>query len=666
MDVKSILDKMTFEEKATLITGSANMSTAGIERLGIEEKAFADGPHGIRNESHDGNCTCMPCLTSLAASWDTDMAELYGETLANDCIEHGIDMILGPGVNIKKNMLCGRNFEYMSEDPVLAGEICAGYVNGLQRNGVAASVKHFAANNQERYRTESSSEIDERTLREIYLKAFEIAVKKSNPQSIMCAYNKVNSIWCSENKMLLTNILKEEWDYEGFVVSDWGAVHDIKRAVAAGLDLEMPKNDNIVSQLKDGLDKGTVTMEQIDNAAERILRFALKPKADKKPISRQKRHENAKKIAEAGIVLMKNDGDVLPLNKYKKIAVVGEFAEKPLFCGQGSAEVYPDEEYISSPLEELKKALPDTEITYQQWYKKREFPEVMQWPLMGEFREFIKDSDVVVLFAGSMESEDTEKFDRRTAKLSTHYELFIEECANVGKKAVVVLQSGGVIIPAPWCDGADAIVEMWLGGEASGEAVADVLSGKVNPSGRLPETFPVSERDDIDVGDAMKVEYKEKLDVGYRYYDKYKEKVVFPFGHGLSYTKFEYTDCTAEINGDNLLVSLTVKNIGNADGAEVVQIYTNDPVSTVTKPEKELKAFKKVFVKSGESERAEITIPMSELSYYNIMLRKWVTEPGAYNVLIGASSLDIRAKICVNYNAEPEYTMERTGVDMIG
>lgn len=666
MNIKEIINEMTFEEKAMLLTGSASMSTAAIERLGIEAKAFADGPHGVRSKAENSNCTCMPCLTSLAATWDTDMAELYGETLADDCIDHGIDMILGPGVNIKKNMLCGRNFEYMSEDPVLAGEICAGYVNGLQKNGVAASVKHFAANNQERYRVESSSEVDERTLREIYLKAFEIAVKKSNPQSIMCAYNKVNSIWCSENKMLLNDILKDEWGYEGFVVSDWGAVHDINKANAAGLDLEMPKNNNIAAQLKDGLDKGIVTMETIDNSVERILRFALKPKADKKPMSRKQRHENARKIAAEGVVLMKNEGDVLPLNKYKKIAVVGEFAEKPLFGGQGSAEVYPNEEYISSPLEELKKALPNTEIKYKKWYGKREFPNVMQWPLVGQFYEFIQDCDVVVLFAGSMESEDTEKFDRRTAKLNTNYEMFIEECANAGKKAVVVLQSGGVIIPEPWCDRAAAIVEMWLGGEASGEAVADVLSGKVNPSGRLPETFPISERDDLDVCDGFKIDYKERLDVGYRYYDKHKEKIVFPFGHGLSYTSFEYNDCRAEINGDTLCVSLNVKNTGSVDGSEVVQVYVNDPVSTVTKPEKELKAFKKVFVKSGDSATVDIEIPMSDLAYYNIMLRKWVTEPGAYNVLIGSSSLDIRSTVCVNYNAESEYTMSKVGADMIG
>ena len=666
MELREIIGKMTLEEKASLLTGSGGMSTAGIEHLNIPSKNLADGPHGVRRDSRDGDCTYLPSLSALAATWDTDMAELYGKTVAGDCTEHNIDMILGPGVNIKRDMLCGRNFEYFSEDPVLAGEMSAAYINGVQKNGVSACLKHFAVNSQERDRCDLSSEVDERTLREIYLKAFEIAVKKAKPDSIMCAYNKINSVWCSENRMILTEILKDEWGYDGFVISDWGAVQNISKAISAGLDLQMPINFNIKEQLELGLERGEVTTEDIDNAVERVLRFALKPKAENKGYDRQAQHNAARKIAEAGIVLMKNE-DALPLNKYQRIAVIGEFADKPLIGGQGSAEVYPDEKWISSPVEELKKALPDTEIKYKEWFKKREFPAIMQWPKLGEYFDFISDAEAVVIFTGSMESEDTEKFDRRTAQLNPQYEMFIEEAIKIGKKVIVVLQSGGVIIPGRWSEGTAAIVEMWLGGEGAGEAIADVLSGRVSPSGKLPETFPIHERTDLGYrGDGLKVEYREKSDVGYRYYDKHTDEIVYPFGHGLSYTKFEYRNCKAVLENDELLVSLLVENTGDFDGAEVVQVYINDPISTATRPVKELKAFKKVFVRKGETERVEIKIPMSDLGYYNICLHKWVTEPGKYNILIGSSSQDIRAVLCVVYEKEPEYTVKRIGQDMIG
>lgn len=666
MNLKKIIEKMTFEEKATILTGAENMKTVAFEHLEIPEKKLADGPHGVRRDFKQGDCVSLPCLTALAASWDTDIAELYGETVAVDCIENNIDMILGPGVNIKRDMLCGRNFEYFSEDPVLAGEMSAAYINGVQKNGISACLKHFAVNNQERDRCDLSVEIDERTLREIYLKAFEIAVKKSNPDSVMCAYNKVNSVWCSENRMLLTEILKNEWGFKGFVVSDWGAVQNINKAVSAGLDLQMPKNSEIAKQLSAGVENNEITMEQIDGAVERVLSFALKPKAEKRVYDRQNQHDKARRIAEAGIVLLKNE-DALPLNKYKRIAVVGEFADKPLIGGQGSAEVYPDKKYVASPLEELKKLLPDTEIKYKECFTKKAFPEDMQWPHLGEYFDFIYDSEVVVVFTGSMESEDTEKFDRRTAQLNPQYEMFIEEAINIGKKVIVVLQSGGVIIPGRWSEGTAAIVEMWLGGEGAGEAIADVLSGRVSPSGKLPETFPIHERTDLGYpGDGLKVEYREKSDVGYRYYDKHINEIVYPFGHGLSYTKFEYRDCKACLENDELLVSLSVENTGAFDGAEVVQVYINDPISTATRPIKELKAFKKVFVRKGETERVEIKIPMSDLGYYNICLHKWVTEPGKYNILIGSSSQDIRAALSVVYEKEAEYTIKRIGQDMIG
>lgn len=667
MGIKEIVGQMTFEEKAKILTGAESMCTESIERLGIRAKNMADGPHGVRREDKQGDCTYLPCLTALASTWDTKLAELYGSTLAEDCIKNDVDIILGPGVNIKRELLCGRNFEYFSEDPVQAGEMSAAYIRGVQKNGVSACIKHYAANSQERDRCDLSSEIDERTLREIYLKAFQIAVQKSNPDSVMCAYNKINSVWCAENRMILREILKEEWGYDGLVVSDWGAVQNISRSIAAGLDLEMPKNHEIKEQLEEGIRSGEVSQQEIDGAVERVLAFLMKPRAEKKNYDRQKQHDAARKIAEEGIVLLKNEDQVLPLKDYQRIAVIGEFAEKPLIGGQGSAEVYPDEQWIASPIEELRKALPDTEISYCQFFKKREFPSVMQWPRLGEYFSFISDAEAVVIFAGSMESEDTEKFDRRTAQLNPQYEMYIEEAVKCGKKVIVVLQSGGVILPGRWSEGCSAILEMWLGGEAAGEAIANVLSGKISPSGKLPETFPKKERTDLGYpGDGLKAEYREKLEVGYRYYDKHTEQIGYPFGHGLSYTSFEYADCRAVIEADELRVSLTVKNTGAYDGSEVVQVYINDPISTVTRPEKELKAFQKVFVEKGASKRVEMTIPMAELGCYNICLHRWVTEPGKYNVLLGSSSRDIRSRQSVVYEKEAPYTMKRILSDRIG
>lgn len=666
-NIDNIMKEMTLEEKINLLTGSESMSTFGIERLNIKPRSFADGPHGVRTEKGIGNCTFFPNICALSASWDKDTARLYGNALADECIEHNIDLILAPGVNIKKNMLCGRNFEYFSEDPILAGELSAEYINGVQENGVGACLKHFAANNQEKNRANKSVEVDERTLREIYLKAFEIAVKKSNPASVMCAYNKVNAIWCSENKMLLTDILRDEWNFDGFVVSDWGAVHNINRALCAGLDLQMPKNDNIQAQVKEGMANGEISVDVIDKAVKRLLKFILSPKAEKKPYDRARQHKIAQDIAAAGIVMLKNENDTLPIKESdKKIAVIGEFAKNALIGGQGSAEVYPDAEWIDSPLEELKKALPQAEIKYMEVFKKREFSDVMLWPKLGEYNRFIADADKVIIFAGSMESEDTEIFDRRTAMLNPNYELFINAACDCGKDVIVVLQSGGVILKGDWSR-ADAVLEMWLGGEGAGKAIADVLTGMVNPSGKLPETFPVNQRTDFEYpGDDQKVEYNEKLDVGYRYYDKHPEEINFPFGHGLSYTTFEYDNPSVEYSDGKVKIKLDVKNTGGYDGAEVVQVYISDVVSIVKRPIKELKAFKKVFIKCDETKTVEFEIPVSELGYYNIMLRKWVTEPGRYDVMIGSSSRDIRIEKSVYCDIPLEYTMDQTGRDMIG
>ncbi len=666
---KSKAVKLTFEEKTKLLTGYDNMQTFEVKDKNISSLNFADGPHGIRAKKED-DCTHFPNLCNLASSWSVETAYLMGQALAKDCIMHNINVLLAPGVNIKRHILCGRNFEYFSEDPVLAGELAAGYINGLQNSGVKACLKHFAANNQEYDRLVVSVEVDERTLREIYLKPFEIAVKKSNPASIMCAYNKVNGIWCSENRYLLKDVLKNEWRYDGVVISDWGAVQDISRAINAGLDLQMPPNNKITEQLLNGIKNGKVTEEAIDNSVSRMLKFIEGTTKNDIEYDRAKQHETAKKIAAEGMVLLKNEGKVLPItaNKYKKISVIGEYAVSPLIAGHGSARVYQNEECIDNPLEELKIRLPDVEFNYIELYKKAELPKEMLWPLSASFRKNVSDSDLIIFFTGSMESEDTEAFDRPTACINPNVDFFINEAKKVNKPIVVILQNGGALILDKWEKKVDSIVEMWLGGEAAGSAVADILCGNINPSGKLSETFPNRMRTDLEYpGDGYKVEYKERFDVGYRYYDKHTEEILYPFGHGLSYTDFEYSNITLDKKDNNIEISFDLKNVGGVDGAEVVQVYVGDPISTVVKPIKELKKFNKVYLKSGEEKRVFITLDYNDFSYYNIMLKEFVVENGKYDIYVGSSSQDIRltASFIQNDNNSP-YSINCTGETMIG
>lgn len=666
MDIKNLIGQMTIEEKAQLLTGDDSMLTHAVERLGIPARRFADGPHGVRHDKQE-NCTAFPNLCGVAATFDTELTYDMGVALAKDCIEHDVDMLLGPGINIKRYAACGRNFEYLSEDPVVAGELAAAYINGLQSLGVAASLKHYAVNNQEKDRLNVSVEVDERALREIYLKGFEIAVKRSAPASIMCAYNKLFSVWCSENKYLLTDILKNEWGYQGFVVSDWGAVQHTGRAIAAGLDLQMPQNENMVQHIQDALADGTVTEEQIDRALERFLAFALSEKAERGGYDRDAQHALARRVAASGIVLLKNNAATLPLRetKYRKIAVIGEYGDAPLTHGQGAAEVFPHDEYVDSPLAELQKALPDCEFKYEKMYEKRCFSDVMLWPEKGRYCDFIRDADLVLMFVGAMESEDSENFDRRTLALNPNQEMFIEAAADMGKKVVVVVQSGGAMIFGRWQHRVDAILQMWLGGEAAGGAIADVLTGTVNPCGRLPETFPKQPRE-LNTGNGLVVRYDEGLEVGYRYYDSHPEQIAYPFGFGLSYTHFEYSDAALERDGETIRVSFTLKNAGDLDGAEVVQIYAAKPLSCVTRVPKELVAFKKVFLKAGEETRVTVSVPMSSLAYYNTALEAWIVEPGEYDVLLASSSRDIRETLPFVADDAVPYTIRQVSEGMIG
>ena len=670
MNIKTeeIVSLLKLEEKLALLTGKGSMATAEVERLGILSKKMADGPHGVRT-SYDKNCTAFPNLCLVGATWDKELIYKMGVALAKECIEHGVDMLLGPGINIKRNILCGRNFEYISEDPVLAGEIAAAYINGLQSLGIAASLKHYAANNQEKHRITASVDADIRTLMEIYLKAFEIAIKKSAPKSVMCAYNKIHSIWCSENKFLLTEILREAWGFEGFVVSDWGAVHNSTKALKAGLDLQMPQS-NIETDMKKALESGEITVNEVDTAVRRIVDF-LKQRPQKNVIyDRDEQHMIAREIAAAGTVLLKNKESVLPITKekYKKIAVIGEFSQNPLICGQGSAEVNVRKEYIDSPFDELCKILGESvEMKYLEMYQRSAFSHEMLWPKATEFMEFVKDTDLILMFIGAMESEDTEKFDKRTVDFNPNYEMFIEYAIETGKKVVVVMQSGSAMILGDWNTKVHGVVQMWLGGEGAGGGIADVLCGVVNPSGKLSETFPTKLRTDLAYpGDEHTIQYPEGVFVGYRYYDNHPEEIVYPFGHGLSYTDFRYTDLDVKHTDNILDVSFNLTNIGGVCGAEVCQLYVGDPVSTVVRPLKELKCFDKVTLEPGETKRVTLSVEVKDLGYYNVILRDWITEPGNYIVYVGASSRDIRLKETVAINDSIPYTMNNIGEGMIG
>lgn len=683
MNKNEILPMLSPQEKAGLLTGYGPMGTMPLERLEIPSRVMADGPHGVRLEENSGeNAAHFPSLCALSSSWSKDAAYRMGRALGKECRHHGKDMLLGPGINIKRHILCGRNFEYLSEDPVLAGELAASCIQGIQGEGVSACVKHLAANNQEKNRSEINVEVDERTLREIYLKAFQIAVQKGGPDAVMCAYNKLNAIWCSENPFLLTKILREEWGFEGLVVSDWGAVHNTARAVRAGMDLIMPRRAKIYEEIQAGLAEHMLTEEELNRAVGHVLEFAMRKSHTSEHYDhasehydhtsehydRDSQHEEAVQIAGESIVLLKNEGQVLPLtaSKYQKIAVIGEYAVRPLTGGQGSAEVYPDPEYVDSPLEQLKASLPDVEIRYCELYQKAAMPPGMLWPKLNDFRKFVEDCQAVVFFAGEMESESTECFDRRSAELNPNMDFFIEAACDLDKKVIVVLQSGGALILGDWRDRADAIVQMWLAGEGGGQAIADILTGTVNPCGKLAETFPKKQRTDVDFGEEMRVCYKEGLEVGYRYYDRHPEEIAFPFGHGLSYTAFQYTEGDVTIEDDELKVCVTVANLGDRAGSEVVQIYAGQESPVMSRPVKELKAFEKVYLEAGRDKQLEITIPVSELGYYNTMLGAWVVENDLYRIFVGASSRDIRLEMEVRVEGNAPYSVRRTGEASVG
>ena len=683
IDVKKILSEMTFEEKCTILTGDHALGTAAMEQYDITDIKFSDGPHGIRRllnpgpyqqkQYIDGGDTAMPTASAAGASWNVDAVYEAGETIAKDCIEEDVQMLLAPGVNMKRTPHCGRNFEYFSEDPYLSGMLGAAFINGVQSKGVGTSLKHYAANNQEILRGSINAEIDEKTLRDYYLKVFEIVLKHSNPTSVMCSYNKLNGIWASENRYLLTELLKEEWGYDGLVVSDWGAVHDMAKCIKAGLDLQMPKNCNIKEDIQKGLDRGIITQQDLDRAVEAMLNFInriIEMSEPNEDYDRAQQHEAAYRAACESITLLRNNNDILPITKekYKKIAVLGEPAKMPLFMGGGSSRVTVGEENVDIPFDCILKNADGIEVDYVEISDSKFKDEKVMICV-----DRIKDSyDAVILFAADNYGADceTESFDRDNIKLPNYMNAVISGFANKAKNFILVTQFGGAVLPYTW-ENVPAMVQMWYTGEASGRAIADILFGKVNPSGKLSETFMIKDRTDLDYpGDGVKLKYTEMQNVGYRYYDKHPEEIFFPFGHGLSYTTFEYSDIKVDrkiITDDKfeLNVSCKIKNTGAVTGKEVVQLYIAPLDSITERPIKELRGFKKPELAPGEIKEISFKLTDEDFAYYNTCLHGYHVESGMYDILIAASSRDIRLSEGIEIGYYGDYTKEKSDGSMI-
>lgn len=653
-DLKKLVERMTFEEKCLMLTGTG-LKTREIERLGIPAVRMSDGPHGVReyNSGIDGGPVCYPTAAALGATWNRALVRKVGNAIADDCSEIGVEMILGPGINMKRTPRCGRNFEYFSEDPYLSGELGAEYINGVQERGIGTSLKHYAVNNQEIDRHIVSVEIDERTLREYYLKPFEIVCKKSNPTSVMCAYNKLNGVWCSENKYLLNTILREEFGYDGMIVSDWGAVHNSSRVAAATLNLQMPEIKNIIERLKNGLEAGYVTMEEIDAAVIKMLEFVKKVKEmhiDNGEYDREKQHRVAYEAAAEAITMLKNDDNLLPItrNKYKRVDVrgLGLFGDTPKIQGGGSSLVPADKKSIDIPIDYIKK------------YAEEEGIELIYEPTV----EPQDDLDMRVIFIGDGRDhgfeQEGENIDRHFIDFCSYVNKEVNDACDKCDNVLVIIQTGSASIPFRWNKRAKGIIQQWYTGEAGGKAIADIIFGKVNPSGKLSESFVLKERDDIDYpGDGDKVWYKEGQMVGYRYYDENPDGLWYPFGHGVSYTTYEYSDLNVEINDGKVYASLKVKNTGDVDGKEVVQLYVHDVRSTVIKPYKKLCAFEKVFLKAGEEKQINFEIEWDAFKYYNVSLHEWIVEKGEYEILAGASAGDIRLKETLYLDGDDAYTL---------
>ena len=659
-DLKAIIKSMALEEKAGMCSGQDFWHIKAVERLDIPGVMVSDGPHGLRKQdlSKEGtgindsiSAVCFPVACATASSFDRELLKEMGGLLGDECQAEDVSVILGPAVNIKRSPLCGRNFEYFSEDPYLAGQLASAEINGIQSKHVGASIKHFAANNQEYHRMSVSVEIDERTLREIYLSAFETVVKESNPWTVMCSYNKINGEYSSENHWLLTEVLRDEWGFDGYVMSDWGAVNDRVKGLISGLDLEMPSSNGVNDKLiEKAVREGILEESVLDTAVERILKkvFEYIDNKSETAFDRDKHHEAAVKTASECAVLLKNDTDILPLKQGANIAFIGAFAERPRFQGGGSSHIN------SSKVDNALAAAADKAvISYAAGFP--EDKDVYIPELIAQAVETAKGKDAAVIFAGLPDIFESEGYDREHMRLPKVQDKLIEAVAEVQPNTIVVLHNGSPV-EMPWINKVKAVLEMYLCGQGVGRATVDLLFGYANPCGKLAETFPKKLEDNPSFlnfpGDGKKVEYREGVFVGYRYYDKKQMDVLFPFGHGLSYTTFEYSNLKlskTELNDtETLYVSVDVTNTGSREGKEIVQLYVSDLTNTTVRPIKELKEFTKLSLLPGETKTAEFSLSKRAFAWYNEAISDWYCASGEYEILTGASSRDIRLSAKVN------------------
>ena len=649
MKHQDIIEKMTIEEKAAFLSGKGEWQTRDFERLGIPSIFCSDGPHGIRKQAGAGDhlglnaslpATCFPTAATIANSWDEELGETLGETLGEEAMAEGVNVLLGPGLNIKRSPLCGRNFEYFSEDPYLAGKMAASYVRGIQSRGVYACPKHFAVNSQELRRMAMNAVIDERTLRELYLTGFEIAVKEGKAKTIMSAYNEVNGVYANENKHLLNDILRDEWGFDGIVITDWGASNDHALGVAAGSNLEMP-NPGLDSarELIAAVESGKIKMEDLDARVDELLDAVLTLHANAKGKSdefdKNAHHQIARRAASESAVLLKNEGNTLPLKAGTKVAVIGDFAFVPRYQGAGSSLVNPTKiETISEMISSYDLQV----VGMSRGYSRNGEEDAVT---KKEALDIAAKADVVLYFFGLNEDSESEGMDRTHMRIPQNQINLLQELGQVNPNLVGVISAGSAI-EMPWHHYLKAMLHCYLNGQAGAGAVLDILMGKVNPSGKISETIPRRLEDTPAYryypSQERTSEYRESLYVGYRYYDTAKVPVLYPFGFGLSYTSFEYSDI--KVTDDK--VSFTIKNTGNCDGAEVAQLYVGLPDAKVFRPEKELKGFAKVYLKAGESKEASIAFDDKTFRYFNVKTNKWEVEDGNYQIMIGASSADIK------------------------
>ena len=651
---KEYVALMTLEEKCSLLSGLDFWHTKPVERLGIPSVMVSDGPHGLRKQDDRGDhlgvndsipAVCFPAACATAASFDRDLLRRIGEAMGDQCQHEGVAVNLGPAINIKRSPLCGRNFEYLSEDPYLAGELAVSLIRGIQSKNVGTSVKHFAANNQEHRRMSSDSVVDERALREIYLPAFEAAAKRGRAWTFMCSYNKLNGEFASQNKWLLTDVLRGEWGFDGYVMSDWGAVSDRVKGVEAGLDLEMPassgERDRLVLQ---AVREGRLDEKYVDQAAERILEISLRYLNNVRPETpwdKEADHALAGELAAECLVLLKNEENILPLKKEEKIALIGEFAVKPRFQGGGSSHIN------SFKVTSLREALADNpNVTYAQGYAI--LSEETDEALLAEALEAAKAADKAVIVAGLPDSFESEGYDRAHMRMPENQNALIEAVAAVNPNTVVLLYNGSPV-EMPWIDCAKGLIEGYLAGQNVGEANRAVLYGEVNPCGRLPETLPEHLEDTPCYltygGEGNRAEYTEGVFVGYRWYTSKLQPVLFPFGYGLSYTEFVYSDLAlsrdAMRDTDTLTVRVNVTNAGDRAGKEVVQLYVAAPQNDVIRPVRELKGFEKVALAPGETKTVEFTLDQRAFAYWNKQIGDWFVQSGSYDILICRDADDV-------------------------